>query len=125
MSSSTVEDDLTVRATHVTVNHARLIVDLQDGRTITTPLEWYPRLMNGTPAEWANYEISPFGIHWEDLNEDISIRGLLLGHRSGESKKSFDRWLSYRARGEKEPILTLPLPPDIEAELKTMGIKTD
>jgi len=125
MSTSTIEDDLMVEATRVAVTDAQLIVDLADGRTIATPVEWYPRLAHGTPAERARFEIGPFGIHWEDLNEDISIRGLLLGHRSGESKKSLDRWLSHRARGEKEPIPTLPLPPDIEAELKKMGINTD
>jgi len=54
------------------------------------------------------------GIHWPDLNEDISVEGLLRGFKSGESPRSIKRWLGYRARGENEPILELPLRPDME-----------
>jgi hypothetical protein len=96
------------------VSDATLSVDLADGRTITAPLDWYPRLKHGTPEERANYEVSDEGVHWEDLNEDISVEGLLKGLRSGESERSLNRWLGYRARGEKEPIRTLPLPPELE-----------
>jgi hypothetical protein len=100
------------------VSSLALTVDLADGRTISVPLQWFPRLMHGTPAEWANYELSYDGIHWDDLNEDISVEGLLRGEKSGESPRSIKRWLRYRARGEKEPIPELPLPPGMAKELE-------
>jgi hypothetical protein len=102
----------------VSVTTDALSVDLADGRTISVPLQWYPRLYHGTPSEWKNYELMYDGIHWPDLNEDISIDGLLCGRKSGESPKSIKRWLSYRARGEKEPIPELPLPPKMAKELE-------
>jgi Protein of unknown function (DUF2442) len=111
--------------TGVRVSDDALTVELADGRTISAPLQWFPRLFHGTPAERANFELSYCGIHWPDLNEDIGVEGLLRGEKSGESSKSIQRWLDYRVRGQKEPIPTLPLPPDIEAELKKMGIRTE
>jgi len=54
-------------------------VDLDDGRTLGVPLVWFPRLLNGTTAQRENYFISPSGLHWDDLDEDISIAGLLAG----------------------------------------------
>jgi hypothetical protein len=110
MSSSTIEHKLDIRATAVRVTNDVLSVDLEDGRTVTVPIVWYPRLRHGTQAERENFEIGPYGIHWADLNEDISIRGLLLGNKSGESPRSLQRWLELRARGEKESIPTLPAP---------------
>lgn len=58
-----------------------LIVDLVDGRTISVPLAWYPRLLHGTPAQRANWQIAGggYGIHWPDLDEDLSTEGLLRG----------------------------------------------
>ena len=56
-------------------------VSLEDGRTVGVPLEWYPRLLNGTPEARADYELSPRGIHWDSLDEDISVEGLLAGRR--------------------------------------------
>ena len=109
MSSSTIETDLNAQATRVGVTDQRLTVELADGRTIVVPLEWYPRLSHGTAVERAHIEIGPFGLHWPDLDEDISIRGLLLGHRSGESSQSFRQWLEYRARGERVPVQEYPL----------------
>jgi hypothetical protein len=94
-----------------------LHVRLADGRTISAPIAWFPRLDDGTPAEWRNFELNYEGIHWPDLNEDISVEGLLNGEKSGESAKSIQRFLSYRARGEKEPIPELPLPPDFALAL--------
>jgi len=75
-----------------------LIVDLADGRTITAPLAWFPRLAHGTPAERANWRFigSGEGIHWPDLDEDISIASLLAGRRSGETQESLRRWLERR-----------------------------
>ncbi len=87
--------------TNVRVTRDTLSVDLADGRTIEVPTGWYPRLFHGTPEEWASYETSGCGIHWADLDEDISVEGLLLGRKSGESQKSLKRWLEHRAKGEK------------------------
>jgi len=98
------------RVSDVRCTDDTLTVDLMDGRTISVPLAWYPRLRHGTSAERANVEIGPYGLHWPDLDEDVSIRGLLLGRKSGESPASLKRWLDHRARGEREPVTTLPLP---------------
>lgn len=57
----------------------RLSVELADGRVIAAPLAWFPRLMNATPEQLAAVELSAFGLHWEALDEDISIAGLLAG----------------------------------------------
>ena len=69
-----------------------------DGRKIATPLDWYPRLMRASAKERAKFEIMPMGIHWPDLDEDISIEGLLQGSRSGESAASLDEWRATRKR---------------------------
>jgi hypothetical protein len=105
----------------VRVGAEMLSVDLADGRTINVPTQWFPRLAHGTPQEWANYEMSFDGIHWPDLNEDIAVETLLVGEKSAESPKSIKRWLSYRARGEREPIPELPLPPAIARDLAKAG----
>jgi hypothetical protein len=63
------------------IRDGMLLVTLKDGRLIGTPLEWYPKLMNATPQQLANYELWAFGIHWEDLDEDLGIEGMLLGIR--------------------------------------------
>jgi len=83
---------------NVIVTDDTLSVDLEDGRTISVPIGWYPRLAHGTPAERANFEISGagYGIHWPDLDEDIGVEGLLLGKKSTESPASFERWLRRR-----------------------------
>jgi hypothetical protein len=75
-----------------------LIVDLADGRTITVPLAWFPRLAHGTPAERTNWRLigRGVGIHWPDLDEDISVESLLAGRRSGETQASLRRWLGAR-----------------------------
>ena len=84
-----------VQATDVQVNKDELTVHLRDGRTIIVPLAWYPRLRHGTVKERANWRLigQGEGIHWPDLDEDISIGNLLLGKLSGESQASFKRWL--------------------------------
>jgi hypothetical protein len=85
-------------AVEVTVTNEKLIVDLVDGRSLIIPLEWYPRLAYGSPRERQNWQLlgDGYAIEWPDLDEHIGIEGLLAGRRSGESKKSFDRWLSGR-----------------------------
>lgn len=77
-----------------------LVVHLDDGRTLSTPLTWYPRLLHGAADERNCYELigAGEGIHWPNLDEDISIEGLLAGRRSAESDQSLARWLSVRRR---------------------------
>ncbi len=69
------------RVKSVHLSDETLSVDLMDGRTITVPLAWYPKLLNATPAQRANWQISgaDYGIHWPDLDEDLSVEGLLRG----------------------------------------------
>ena len=88
------------RAEHVRVTRDSLVVDLVDGRTIITPLSWYPRLHHGTGSERRNWRLiaGGEGIHWPDLDEDISVDGLLAGNPSGESQASFQGWLNSRRR---------------------------
>ncbi len=77
-----------------------ITVQLMDGRTIIVPLVWYPRLNHATAKERNNWKLigDGEGIHWNDLDEDISVRNLLLGQPSGESQKSFERWLKNRTK---------------------------
>lgn len=84
------------QAVHVTVD--TLTVDLADGRSISVPLAWYPRLAHGTPAERTNWRLigRGEGVHWPDLDEDISVENLLSGARSGESQRSFKQWIAAR-----------------------------
>ena len=86
------------RAQNVIVTDDALAVDLNDGRTISVPLAWYPRLLNGTSAERNNWRLigGGEGIHWPDLDEDVSVENLLAGKPSGESQSSFKRWLASR-----------------------------
>lgn len=75
-----------------------LSVNLSDGRTIAVPLAWFPRLLQATPEERNHWRLigKGRGIHWEDLDEDISVEGLLAGRPSGESHASFKKWLDKR-----------------------------
>jgi len=92
------------KAQRVIVSDDTLTVDLTDGRTISVPLAWYPRLLHGTPAERNNWRLigGGEGIHWPDLDEDISVEGLLAGRPSGESQRSFKRWLDQRAAQNRQ-----------------------
>lgn len=85
-----------------TVTDDTLTVDLEDGRTISVPIGWYPRLAYGTPAERANVVVSGagYGLHWPELDEDIGVEGMLLGKRSTESQASLARWLERRAQSK-------------------------
>jgi hypothetical protein len=89
-----------VRAVKVSVSEDSLTVDLDDSRTISVPIGWYPRLAYGTSAERENLRLvgGGIGIHWPDLDEDIGVEGLLLGRKSSESPESFKRWLDSRAK---------------------------
>jgi hypothetical protein len=85
-------------AQKVAVTEDTLVVDLVDGRTVSVPLAWYPRLAHGTPSERAKWRLigRGEGIHWPDLDEDISVAGLLAGRPSGETQNSLRRWLESR-----------------------------
>ncbi|WP_421723371.1 DUF2442 domain-containing protein [Bauldia sp.] len=82
----------------VTVTDETLSVDLSDGRTIAVPLAWYPRLAHATPAERANWRLiaDGDGVHWPDVDEDVSVSALLAGKGSAESQESLQRWLESR-----------------------------
>lgn len=99
MTTLTVEILQASRATKVIVTNDTLTVDLSDGRTISVPLAWYPRLVHASPQERSHWQLigKGEGIHWPDLDEDVSIENLLLGRSSGESQASFQRWLDCRA----------------------------
>jgi Protein of unknown function (DUF2442) len=82
----------------VSISADTLSVELSDGRTISAPIAWYPRLQHGTDDERARHEIigDGHGIHWPDLDEDISAENLVLGQPSGESQTAFGKWLASR-----------------------------
>src|SRR5208282_4276859 len=94
-----VIDSAASRATAVRLTEDTLVVDLADGRTVSAPLAWYPRLLQGSPEERARHRFigEGEGIHWPDLDEDISVENLLAGRSSGESSQSFQRWLAARS----------------------------
>lgn len=71
---------MTISATSVRFDEDTMWVELTDGRTLGVPLAWFPRLLRATPTEREQVEISRVGLHWEALDEDISIAGLLAGH---------------------------------------------
>ncbi|MEK7354274.1 MAG: DUF2442 domain-containing protein [Chloroflexota bacterium] len=94
MATSRVDIEIPDAVT-VEITDEALTVELRDGRTISVPLAWYPRLLHATAKERTDWELidKGQGIHWEDLDEDISVEGLLAGRHSGESQASFKRWL--------------------------------
>lgn len=90
------------RAIGVSVTDDTLSVDLEDGRTISVPIGWYPRLAFGTPQERVNFQISGagYGVHWPDLDEDLGVEGLLMGRKSTESPESLQQWLRLRTSSD-------------------------
>ena len=97
MNTSTVEIEIPV-VNHVKITEDTLSVELSDGRTIAAPLAWFPRLLHSTLKERRNWRLigKGHGIHWKDVDEDISVEGLLAGKPSGESQASFKRWSEER-----------------------------
>ena len=97
-------------AKNVRVTDRTLVVELQDGRAVSIPLAWYPRLAEGSPRERRRWELlgPGIGIHWPDLDEDISVEGLLQGRPSGESAMSLKAWRATR----KRPANTALQPPN-------------
>lgn len=94
MSTSTAD----IKALSVVLTEDSLTVDLSDGRSISVPIAWYPRLLHGNSAERNNWRLvgNAEGIHWPDLDEDISVENLLSGKPSAESQLSFKKWLDKR-----------------------------
>jgi hypothetical protein len=97
MSSSTVDTSSSL-AIKIHLTEDQLVCQLVDGRTISAPISWYPRLLNGSAAERNHWQLigGGRGVHWPELDEDISIENLLAGKRSGESQTSFKKWLDAR-----------------------------
>ena len=86
------------RAKHVVLDENTITVDIDEGRTVSAPIAWYPRLTHANENERNNWRLigNGEGIHWEDLDEDISIENLLFGKFSGESQRSLKKWLTKR-----------------------------
>jgi len=85
-------------AVAIEVTDDKFIVELMDGRSFSIPLEWYPRLLNGTDKERQNWQLlgDGYAVEWPDLDEHIGIEGLIAGRRSSESQRSIDLWLETR-----------------------------
>lgn len=96
MSTLTLEHECLAQKVVFTENS--FVVHLTDGRNISVPLVWFPRLLNGNKQELENYELigDGEGLHWPELDEDISVEGILAGRRSGECQSSLDKWLKKR-----------------------------
>ena len=103
MSTSIVEIEVP-NAEHLTVTDDPLSVDLSDGRTISVPLAWFPRLVHASQEERKNWKLigRGHGIHWQDIDEDISVENLLAGRPSGESLPSFKKW--FAGRSSSQPL---------------------
>lgn len=101
MTTFHLETEPVVVRVDVAEDHLR--AHLADGRIISVPLSWYPRLVHATPEERSNYEIGGRGrgIHWPDLDEDLSVQNLLEGRKSDESESSLRRWIDARRDREK------------------------
>ena len=95
MITSTLANNPT--AVGVEVSEEELTVSLSDGRVVRVPLSWYPRLSNALPQHRATWEFigGGHGIHWPELDEDISVENVLLGQPSGESARSFAKWKDW------------------------------
>ena len=103
MSTLVTERDTFAESVHFSEDS--LTVRLDDGRSLSVPLTWYPRLLHGSPAERDIYELigDGEGIHWPKLDEDISVEGLLAGRRSAESANSLAKWLEKRKTVARHP----------------------
>ena len=97
MSTLVIEREALAREIHF--NRDSFTVVLDDGRTLSIPLAWYPRLLHAKKNELENYVLigDGQGIHWEDLDEDISVEGLIAGRGSNESPSSLEKWLKSRS----------------------------
>ncbi len=93
------------RAARIETQNNRLVVYLTDGRALSVPLEWYPRLAFATPEERANYKLfrEGYAIYWPDLDEDLHVPGLLAGRRSMESQRSLNQWKEAMLQRRQDP----------------------
>lgn len=84
-------------AVHVQISEDNMHVSLSDGRVVSVPISWYPRLSQALPQHRELWEFigGGHGIHWPELDEDISIENILLGQPSGESASSFQKWKEW------------------------------
>ena len=98
--NSLATKQIEARATSVRVSDDSLVVDLTNGRTVSAPLAWSARLLHGSVSERKDYLLigKGVGIHWPQLDEDISVDGILAGGKWYESKESFDQWLISQRR---------------------------
>jgi hypothetical protein len=98
LGMSTLVTDRDVFAESVSFTDESLTVRLDDGRVLSVPLTWYPRLLHATKQERERFELigDGEGVHWPVLNEDISVEGLLAGRRSSETDASLSKWLASR-----------------------------
>ena len=81
---------MTISATKVRFDEDTMWIDLSDGRTIGVPLAWFPRLLHAAPDARKKIKVSRVGLHWEELDEDISVAGLLAGRGAPSARTS--RW---------------------------------
>jgi hypothetical protein len=104
MTTSRVELEIPM-VSDVAISDDSLSVELDDGRTLSVPLAWFPRLLHGSRRERGDWRLigRGLGIHWEALDEDISVENLLSGKPSGESQASFERWLAARSEKTRRP----------------------
>jgi len=108
------------KAETIEVTENTLTAELSDGRTLSVPLAWYPRLVHASQEERENWRLLGVGegVHWPDLDEDISIEGLLAGRKSEEGQKSFQRWRDAKKAGRSVKLHDL-----LKAEQKSSGRK--
>ena len=101
MSISTVRMEVPAAAA-LTFTEDALVVRLADGRSVSAPLTWYPRLLHAAPDERDNWELFGEGryVHWPDLDEDLTVEALLAGGKSGESPRSLQKWLDAKRAGQ-------------------------
>jgi hypothetical protein len=85
-------------AVEVTIAENSFSIHLDDGRVLSIPLAWYPRLLHATSSERQNWQLlgDGYAIEWPEIDEHIGVEGLLAGRKSGESQTSFDKWLATR-----------------------------
>jgi len=122
MNISTAESR-SATATRADIDADTITVELSDGRTISAPLSWYPRLYHGTDAERGQWRLigQGHGLHWPDLDEDISVENLLAGKPSGESQRSLREWLDRRSGVAAGPVPTQSLLPENLEHLRRPG----
>ena len=93
-------------ATQLTFGRDRFTLRFSDGRTLTVPLDWYPRLLHASARERSQWRLvgDGAGLHWPGIEEDISLQSLLAGRRSMESEKSFAKWLAARTKKASKSV---------------------